>query len=91
MKGSVHGCVQAASLYTEVFSVAEADLQINPLIGYLDVHRGRQPLIFTPGQTAKRDVAGALNPRPGRLTAVFAERKNSGLFVAFVFLASKAR
>jgi len=39
MKDSVHGCVQAASLYT----------------------------------------------------AVFAERKNSGLFVAFVFLASKAR
>lgn len=71
--------VQAAGPLAAVFSVDEADLQLNPRIGSADMRRGQQLLLLTPGQNAKRYVAGALNPRTGCLTSVFAERKNSAL------------
>ena len=74
----------AASPGAEVFYADEADLHLNPRIGYTYIRRGHQPLLLTPGQNEKRYVAGALNARTGSLTYVLAERKNSGLFVALV-------
>lgn len=76
--------VQTGSPAAEVFYVDEADLHLNPRIGYMYIRHGHQPLLLTPGKNEKRYVAGALNARTGALTYVVAERKNSGLFVALV-------
>lgn len=41
-------------------------------------------MVLTPGQNAKRYVAGALNPRTGTLLHVSGERKNSSLFIGLI-------
>lgn len=76
--------VAMASPHAEVFYVDEADIHLNPRIGYTYLRRGQQPLILTPGKNEKRYLAGALNARTGTLAAVTADRKNSQLFVALV-------
>src|SRR5262245_7603027 len=76
--------VHTATPQAEVFYVDEADLHLNPRIGYTYLRRGQQALVLIPGRNDKRYVAGALNSRTGRLTYVVAERKNSTLFLALV-------
>jgi transposase len=76
--------VATANPHTEVFYGDEADIHLNPRIGYTYLRRGHQPLILTPGKNEKRYLAGALNAGTGTLTSVSAQRKNSQLFVALV-------
>ena len=66
------------------FYVDEMDIHLNPKIGPDWMPRGVQKVVVTPGQNQKRYVAGALNARSNRLTWVFAEKKNSELFIALV-------
>ena len=40
--------------------------------------------MLTPGQNVKRDLAGALNAKSGRLAWVEGPRKTSALFIALI-------
>ena len=59
----------------------EVDIHLNPKIGADWMLCGTQKMVLTPGKNEKRYLAGALNPRTGRLTWVEADRKNSDLFI----------
>ena len=67
--------------YTEVFFADEADIDLNPRIGFTWSRRGQQAAIPTPGQNRKHYVAGALHAHSGRLVWVEHERKNITLFL----------
>lgn len=60
----------------------EVDIHLNPKIGLDWMNRGQQKEVVTPGQNEKRYLAGAMNPKTGRLTVVEGRRKNSWLFIA---------
>ena len=74
----------AAWAQQEVFCLDEADLDLNPKLGAMWARKGRQPLVPTPGKNQKRYLAAALNVRTGKLTWLWAERKNSALFIALL-------
>ena len=59
----------------------EVDIHLNPKIGYDWQLRGQQKHVLTPGQNAKRYVAGALDARTGQVRWVTATHKRSGLFI----------
>ena len=65
----------------EIFYVDEADIDLNPKIGFLWSPVGQQQRIPTPGKNQKRYVAGALNARTGRVEYVEGLRKNTDLFL----------
>ena len=67
--------------YTEVFFVDEADIELNPRIGFTWSRRAKQAAIPTPGQNRKHYVAGALHAHTGRLVWVEHEKKNTALFM----------
>lgn len=69
---------------TEVFYVDEADIALNPRIGFGWQRRARQQAVPTPGQNQKRYLAGALHARGGKVMWVEGERKNSDLFIALL-------
>jgi transposase len=73
--------VRKANSTDEVFYVDEADVDLNPRIGYAYIPQGKQPLVLTPGKNVKRYLAAALNARTGKLVYTEGERKNSSLFV----------
>jgi len=51
---------------------------------------GKQKFVLTPGCNEKRYLAGALNPKTGKLTWVEGDRKNSFLFLELLYkLATK--
>jgi transposase len=59
----------------------EVDIHLNPKIGPDWTRRGRQKTVLTPGCNEKRYLAGAWNPKTGRLIDVEGQRKNSLLFL----------
>jgi transposase len=59
----------------------EVDLHLNPKIGPDWMLPGTQRLVLTPGNNEKRYLAGAFEPRQGRLVYVEGDRKVSGLFL----------
>jgi len=63
----------------------EADIDLNPKIGYDWMLRGQQKETVTPGQNVKRYVAGALDAWTGRVVWVFGERKSSFLFTGLLW------
>jgi transposase len=65
----------------EVFYVDEADVDLNPKIGFLWSPVGQQQTIPTPGKNQKRYLAGALHARTGRVDYVEGLRKNTDLFL----------
>jgi transposase len=68
----------------------EVDIHLNPKIGPDWTARGRQKMVLTPGCNEKRYLAGAWNPKTGRLIYVEGERKNSLLFLELLYkLATK--
>jgi transposase len=71
----------------------EVDLHLNPKIGPDWMLPGTQRLVLTPGNNEKRYLAGAYEPRQGRLVYVEGERKASGLFLNLLraLLATYAR
>ena len=69
---------------TEVFYVDEADIDLNPKIGFLWSPLGQQQTIPTPGKNQKRYLAGALHARTGRVDVVEGLRKNTDLFLCLL-------
>jgi putative transposase len=69
---------------TEVFFVDEADIDLNPRIGFLWSPMGQQAAIPTPGKNQKRYLAGALHARTGRVHYVEGLRKNTDLFLCLL-------
>jgi len=65
----------------EIFYVDEADVDLNPRIGFLWSPVGQQATIPTPGKNQKRYLAGALHARTGRVDYVEGLRKNTDLFL----------
>ena len=78
---AIQHAIETAKAHTEVFFVDEADIDLNPRIGYTWSRRGQQVAVPTPGQNQKHYVAGALHARSGRLVWVENPRKNSNLFL----------
>lgn len=64
-----------------VFYVDEADIDLNPRIGFSWSIKGTQTRIPTPEQNKKHYLAGALNATTGQVIWVEWERKNSFLFI----------
>jgi transposase len=62
----------------------EVDIHLNPKIGLDWMGYGQQKEVPTPGKNVKRYLAGALNPRTGRLRWVEGERKTSALFITLL-------
>jgi len=59
----------------------ELDVHLNPRIGRDWMLSGQQRLVLTPGQCQKAFVAGAYDPRTGRVICVDGDRKVSWLFL----------
>ena len=59
----------------------EVDIHLNPKIGLDWMLHGQQKTVLTPGKNKKQYLAGALNPRTGKLTWVEGDRKDSMLFI----------
>jgi len=59
----------------------EADLDLNPRIGFDYMLPGTQRRVMTPGKNVKRYLAGAMDARTDRVVWVKADRKNSRLFI----------
>jgi transposase len=64
-----------------VFYTDEADVNLNPKIGYGWRAVGKQELVPTPGKNEKRYLAGALHAHTGKVIWVESHRKNSELFL----------
>ena len=64
-----------------VVYVDEVDVHLNPRIGPDWMLRGLQKWVRTPGKNEKRYLAGAFNPKTGKLTWVESDRKTSDLFI----------
>jgi transposase len=62
----------------------EADIDLNPRIGFDYMLPGTQRTVATPGRNVKRYIAGALDAKSDRVTWVMGERKNSALFIAML-------
>ena len=68
-----------------VVYVDEVDIHLNPKIGPDWMLCGQQKKVLTPGKNQKRYLAGALDPRTGRLTWVESARKTSELFILILW------
>jgi transposase len=68
-----------------VLYVDEVDIHLNPKIGPDWTPAGKQKYVRTPGCNEKCYIAGALNPKTGKLTWVEADRKNSLLFLDLLY------
>ncbi|MEI8283136.1 MAG: IS630 family transposase [Armatimonadota bacterium] len=68
-----------------VLYLDEVDIHLNPKIGPDWMHRGRQKKVLTPGCNQKQYLAGAWDPKTGRLTYVEGERKTSLLFLNLLY------
>jgi transposase len=59
----------------------EVDIHLNPRIGRDWMLPGQQKLVLTPGQNQKAFIAGAYDPRTGRIVCVDGDRKAVWLFL----------
>ena len=64
-----------------VLYVDAVDIHLNPKTGPDWTLAGKQKFVLTPGCNEKRYLAGALNPKTGKLTWAEGDRKNSYLFL----------
>ena len=78
---AIQQAIDSNAPYTEVFFVDEADIDLNPRIGFTWSRKGQQTAIATPGKNRKHYVAGALHAHSGRLLWVEHENKNTPLFL----------
>ena len=60
----------------------EVDVSTNPRIGSMWMARGQQAAVPTPGDSAKRHVAGSMDWRSGQMTTTVGARRDAGLFLA---------
>jgi len=59
----------------------EVDIHLNPRIGRDWMLPGRQKLVLTPGKNQKAFIAGAYDPKTGRIVCVDGDRKAVWLFL----------
>jgi transposase len=59
----------------------EVDVNLNPQIGSMWMRRGQQAEVETPGDNAKRYLAGSMNWRTGRLLVTEGVKRDGALFV----------
>ena len=59
----------------------EVDINLNPKLGSMWMRRGQQAEVETPGDNAKRYLAGSMNWRTGRLLVTEGARRDGELFV----------
>ena len=64
----------------------EVDIHLNPKIGADWMHKGHQKKVTTPGQNAKRYLAGALHAGTGKVSYVASCSKDSTLFISMLKL-----
>ena len=62
----------------------EADVDLNPRIGFDWMLPGTQRVVMTPGKNVKRYLAGAMDAQTGRAVWVKGERKTSRLFIGLL-------
>jgi transposase len=60
----------------------EVDINLNPKVGCMWMRRGRQAEVVTPGDNAKRYLAGSLHWRTGVLFTTEGSKRDGALFVA---------
>jgi len=60
----------------------EVDVNLNPKIGCMWMRRGQQAEVVTPGDNAKRYLAGSLHWRTGALITTEGDKRDGKLFVA---------
>lgn len=60
----------------------EVDVSTNPKIGCMWMPKGKQAKVPTPGDNAKRYLAGSMDWRTGKLVATEGTRRNADLFLA---------
>ena len=60
----------------------EADVSLNPKVGCMWMRRGQQAEVVTPGDNAKRYLAGSLHWRTGALLTTAGDQRDGKLFVA---------
>jgi transposase len=59
----------------------EVDVQLNPKIGRMWMFRGQQAPVVTPGDNAKRYLAGSWHWRTGKLFTTWGDQRDGVLFV----------
>lgn len=59
----------------------EVDVQLNPKIGSMWMFRGQQAKVTTPGDNAKRYLAGSWHWRTGKLMGTWGDKRDGALFV----------
>lgn len=62
----------------------EADIDLNPRIGFDYMLPGTQRTVLTPGKNIKRYIAGAMDAKTDRVSWVTGKRKNSALFITLL-------
>lgn len=78
---AIQKALKKSSKTHPVFYVDEADIDLNPRIGYAWMKKGQQTAIPTPGKNKKRYLAGTLNANTGNVVWVELEKKNSEIFI----------
>jgi len=78
---AIDAALAERSREVEVFYVDEADIDLNPRIGFSWQPRAQQLAVSTPGINRKHYVAGALHATTGKVLWAFNERKTTDLFI----------
>lgn len=78
---AIHALIDALPADEACVWEDEADIHLNPRIGFDSMLPGTQRLVPTPGKNVKRHVAGAMDAKTDRLAWVKSDRKNSRLFI----------
>jgi transposase len=82
---AIHRLIDNLAPGEVVLYLDEVDIHLNPKLGPDWTLAGKQKYVRTPGCNEKRYLAGALNPKTGKLTWVDGDRKNSLLFLDLLY------
>ena len=77
----IHALIQTLPADQACVWEDEADIDLNPRIGFDWMLPGTQRHVMTPGKNIKRYLAGAMDAATDRVVWVKGERKNSRLFI----------
>jgi len=77
----IHGLIDTLPASQSAVWEDEADLDLNPRIGFDWMLPGTQRHVMTPGKNVKRYLAGALDAQTDHLVWIKGERKTSRLFL----------
>ncbi len=77
----IHGLIDTLPREQACVWEDEADIDLNPRIGFDWMLPGTQRVVMTPGKNVKRYLAGAMDAKSDRAIWVKGERKTSRLFI----------